>query len=152
MATKATRTARHGRSLSEATTRPKQNRNSRSIISTSIDSIITKFPPDSISNSANRLKRRWSWSRKSGNYPGSRFECTLVWLHDVIESDCVIPQAKFMQNAVDELTRCRRSLKWSYAMAYFLEKGNEKEIFEDLQAYVKYCISFFACSEDRYSL
>lgn len=39
-----------------------------------------------------------------------------------------------MQEAVDELTKCRQTLKWSYAMAYFMAKGNEKAIFEDLQA------------------
>ena len=44
-------------------------------------------------------------------------------------------QSKFMQQAVDELTTCRVTLKWSYAMAYFLMPGNQKEIFEDLQAY-----------------
>ncbi|KAL6308690.1 hypothetical protein BKA93DRAFT_866941 [Sparassis latifolia] len=43
-------------------------------------------------------------------------------------------EAKFMQNAVNELTKCRVSLKWSYAMAYFLAQGNKKQIFEDLQA------------------
>ena len=41
-----------------------------------------------------------------------------------------------MEQAVDELTKCRLTLKWSYAMAYFLAKGDDKEIFEDLQAYV----------------
>lgn len=41
-----------------------------------------------------------------------------------------------MQQAVDVLTGCRITLKWSYAMAYFLSPGNEKQIFEDLQAYV----------------
>lgn len=45
-----------------------------------------------------------------------------------------LSQAKFMEQAVDELTKCRLTLKWSYAMAYFLAKGNDKEIFEDLQA------------------
>lgn len=43
-------------------------------------------------------------------------------------------QATFMQTAVDELTKCRRTLKWSYAMAYFLTPGNQKQIFEDIQA------------------
>lgn len=38
-----------------------------------------------------------------------------------------------MQQAVDELTKCRISLKWSYAMAYFMAQGNQKQIFEDLQ-------------------
>jgi ariadne-1 len=39
-----------------------------------------------------------------------------------------------MQNAVDALTRCRLTLKWSYAMAFYLAQGNQKQIFEDLQA------------------
>lgn len=43
-------------------------------------------------------------------------------------------ESKFIQEAVDELTRCRVSLKWSYTMAYFLNPGNQKHIFEDLQA------------------
>ncbi|KZT03467.1 uncharacterized protein LAESUDRAFT_744539 [Laetiporus sulphureus 93-53] len=43
-------------------------------------------------------------------------------------------EAKFMQQAVDELTKCRATLKWTYAMAYFLEQGNQKQIFEDIQA------------------
>lgn len=42
-----------------------------------------------------------------------------------------------MQNAVDELTACRLTLKWSYAMAYFLAAGNQKEMFEDIQASVR---------------
>ncbi|KAJ3476707.1 hypothetical protein NLI96_g10972 [Meripilus lineatus] len=42
-------------------------------------------------------------------------------------------EAKFMQQAVDELTQCRISLKWSYAMAYFMVQGNQKQIFEDMQ-------------------
>ncbi|EKM56049.1 uncharacterized protein PHACADRAFT_174215 [Phanerochaete carnosa HHB-10118-sp] len=43
-------------------------------------------------------------------------------------------ESKFMQQAVDVLTACRLTLKWSYAMAYFLTPGNQKQIFEDLQA------------------
>ena len=39
-----------------------------------------------------------------------------------------------MQTAVDELTKCRRTLKWSYAMAHFLTKNNGKQMFEDIQA------------------
>lgn len=41
-----------------------------------------------------------------------------------------------MQQAADELTACRVTLKWSYAMAYFLSTGNQKQIFEDIQACV----------------
>ena len=43
-------------------------------------------------------------------------------------------QSKFMKHAVDALTRCRLTLKWSYAMAFYLAQGNQKQIFEDLQA------------------
>ncbi|KAI0333171.1 hypothetical protein GY45DRAFT_1432668 [Cubamyces sp. BRFM 1775] len=43
-------------------------------------------------------------------------------------------ESTFMRDAVDELTRCRRTLKWTYAMAYFLVAGNQKQIFEDIQA------------------
>ncbi|CCM05769.1 uncharacterized protein FIBRA_08002 [Fibroporia radiculosa] len=43
-------------------------------------------------------------------------------------------EARFMNDAVEELTRCRVTLKWTYAMAYFLAPGNQKQIFEDIQA------------------
>ncbi|KAI0081440.1 hypothetical protein K474DRAFT_1682029 [Panus rudis PR-1116 ss-1] len=42
-------------------------------------------------------------------------------------------ESKFLEQAVDELTTCRVALKWSYAMAYFLQSGNQKQMFEDLQ-------------------
>ena len=45
-----------------------------------------------------------------------------------------------MRDAVNELTSCRLTLKWTYAMAYFLASGNQKQIFEDLHAYVLLCI------------
>ncbi|EIM81045.1 uncharacterized protein STEHIDRAFT_172092 [Stereum hirsutum FP-91666 SS1] len=42
-------------------------------------------------------------------------------------------EVQFMKKAVDEVEKCRTTLKWTYAMAYYLEKGNEKELFEDNQ-------------------
>ncbi|KDQ55635.1 hypothetical protein JAAARDRAFT_195472 [Jaapia argillacea MUCL 33604] len=42
-------------------------------------------------------------------------------------------EVQFMKKAVDEVFKCRMTLKWTYAMAYYLEKGNEKELFEDNQ-------------------
>jgi len=42
-------------------------------------------------------------------------------------------EVQFMKKAVDELSKCRTTLKWTYAMAYYLEKGNQKELFEDNQ-------------------
>ena len=41
-----------------------------------------------------------------------------------------------MKKAVDEVDKCRMTLKWTYAMAYYLDKGNEKELFEDNQRLV----------------
>lgn len=45
-------------------------------------------------------------------------------------------EVQFMKKAVDEVFRCRMTLKWTYAMAYYLQKGNQKEIFEDNQRFV----------------
>ncbi|KAL0957075.1 hypothetical protein HGRIS_003172 [Hohenbuehelia grisea] len=43
-------------------------------------------------------------------------------------------EVQFMKKAVEEVDKCRRTLKWTYAMAYYLAKGNEKELFEDNQS------------------
>jgi hypothetical protein len=42
-------------------------------------------------------------------------------------------EVQFMRKAVDEVNRCRATLKWTYAMAFYLAAGNEKELFEDNQ-------------------
>jgi ariadne-1 len=39
-------------------------------------------------------------------------------------------EVQFMKKAVDEVIRCRATLKWTYAMAFYLALGNEKELFE----------------------
>jgi len=41
-----------------------------------------------------------------------------------------------MKKAVEEVDKCRMTLKWTYAMAYYLAKGNEKDLFEDNQRWV----------------
>ncbi|KAI0075885.1 hypothetical protein K474DRAFT_1599120 [Panus rudis PR-1116 ss-1] len=48
-------------------------------------------------------------------------------------SDLTWIEVQFMKKAVDEVFKCRMTLKWTYAMAYYLDKGNEKELFEDNQ-------------------
>ncbi|KAJ7354505.1 hypothetical protein DFH08DRAFT_855062 [Mycena albidolilacea] len=47
---------------------------------------------------------------------------TLTWI-----------EVQFMKKAVEELDKCRMTLKWTYAMAYYLAKGNQKDLFEDNQ-------------------
>ncbi|KAK0555602.1 hypothetical protein OC845_000173 [Tilletia horrida] len=42
-------------------------------------------------------------------------------------------EAQFLRKAVDTLTECRMTLKWTYAMAYYLEKNNMTILFEDNQ-------------------
>jgi len=42
-------------------------------------------------------------------------------------------EVQFMKKAVEEVDKCRTTLKWTYSMAYYLAKGNEKDLFEDNQ-------------------
>jgi len=48
-------------------------------------------------------------------------------------SDMSWIQAQFLRAAVLELSKCRVTLRWTYAFAYYLERNNETEIFEDNQ-------------------
>ena len=41
---------------------------------------------------------------------------------------------QFARKALDEIVNCRTTLRWVYAMAYYLEDGNEKQLFEYRQA------------------
>jgi len=59
-------------------------------------------------------------------------------------------EVQFMKKAVEEVDKCRMTLKWTYAMAYYLAKGNEKDLFEDNQRSVFlfilspfFCLCFF---------
>jgi ariadne-1 len=45
-------------------------------------------------------------------------------------------EAQYMHHAVEELSKCRSTLKWTYATAHFLALNNDKTIFEDIQSYV----------------
>ena len=53
-----------------------------------------------------------------------------------ITSELTWIEVQFMKKAVDEVEKCRTTLMWTYAMAYYLEKGNEKELYEDNQRFV----------------
>ncbi|CAL1706039.1 unnamed protein product [Somion occarium] len=54
-----------------------------------------------------------------------------------ITSELTWIEVQFMKKAVDEVFKCRMTLKWTYAMAYYLEKGNQKALFEDNQRYLE---------------
>ena len=51
-----------------------------------------------------------------------------------ITSNLTWIEVQFMKKAVEEVDKCRQTLKWTYAMAYYLSKGNEKDLFEDNQS------------------
>jgi ariadne-1 len=50
-----------------------------------------------------------------------------------LTTDLTWIEVQFMKKAVDIVENCRTTLKWTYAMAYYLETGNEKAMFEDNQ-------------------
>jgi ariadne-1 len=53
-----------------------------------------------------------------------------------LTTDLTWIEVQFMKKAVDIVENCRTTLKWTYAMAYYLENGNQKAMFEDNQRYV----------------
>jgi hypothetical protein len=46
-------------------------------------------------------------------------------------------EVQFMKRAVDTLSACRATLKWTYAMAFYLKKDNATIIFEDNQKWAR---------------
>lgn len=48
-------------------------------------------------------------------------------------SDLSWIECQFLRHAVDVLMECRTTLKWTYAFAYYLERNNQTELFEDNQ-------------------
>ncbi|TKY85350.1 hypothetical protein EX895_005512 [Sporisorium graminicola] len=42
-------------------------------------------------------------------------------------------EVQFLKKAVDTLTECRMTLKWTYCMAYYLARDNMTDLFEDNQ-------------------
>ena len=55
-----------------------------------------------------------------------------------LTTDLTWIEVQFMKKAVDTVENCRTTLKWTYAMAYYLESGNQKAMFEDNQRYVRH--------------
>lgn len=52
-------------------------------------------------------------------------------------SDLSWIEVQFLRKAVDTLSVCRTTLQWTYAMAYYLERNNFTELFEDNQRCVR---------------
>lgn len=50
-----------------------------------------------------------------------------------VTSDLTWIEVQFLKKAVDTLTECRMTLKWTYCMAFYLKRHNMTELFEDNQ-------------------
>jgi len=50
-----------------------------------------------------------------------------------LTTDLTWIEVQFMKKAVDIVENCRTTLKWTYSMAYYLQNGNQKAMFEDNQ-------------------
>ena len=61
-------------------------------------------------------------------------------------------EVQFMKKAVEEVDKCRMTLKWTYAMAYYLAKGNQKDLFEDNQRFVVTLLLYQCLRDNVFSL
>jgi ariadne-1 len=50
-----------------------------------------------------------------------------------VTSELTWIEVQFLKKAVDTVTGCRMTLKWTYAMAFYLARDNMTELFEDNQ-------------------
>ncbi|RDB16827.1 E3 ubiquitin-protein ligase dbl4 [Hypsizygus marmoreus] len=77
---------------------------------------------------------RWANHEQSAKLSLDLYAKTEKKMEDMqITSELTWIEVQFMKKAVEEVDKCRMTLKWTYAMAYYLAKGNEKDLFEDNQ-------------------
>lgn len=77
---------------------------------------------------------RWTNHERSAKLSVELYAKTEKKMEEIqITSNLAWIEVQFMKKAVDEAEKCRSTLKWTYAMAYYLEKCNETELFEDNQ-------------------
>lgn len=77
---------------------------------------------------------RWANHEQSAKLSADMYAKTEKKMEEMqITSNLSWIEVQFAKKAADELFKCRTTLKWTYAMAYYLQKGNEKELFEDNQ-------------------
>ncbi|PFH49009.1 hypothetical protein AMATHDRAFT_64008 [Amanita thiersii Skay4041] len=77
---------------------------------------------------------RWANHEQSAKLSRDLYAKTEKKMEDMqITSSLTWIEVQFMKKAVEEVEKCRMTLKWTYAMAYYLARGNEKDLFEDNQ-------------------
>ncbi|KAG6827963.1 hypothetical protein H0H92_009822 [Tricholoma furcatifolium] len=77
---------------------------------------------------------RWANHEQSAKLSLELYAKTEKKMEDMqLTSSLTWIEVQFMKKAVEEVEKCRMTLKWTYAMAYYLGKTNQKDIFEDNQ-------------------
>ncbi|KIL55610.1 hypothetical protein M378DRAFT_173495 [Amanita muscaria Koide BX008] len=77
---------------------------------------------------------RWANHEQSAKLSRDLYVKTEKKMEDMqITSSLTWIEVQFMKKAVEEVEKCRMTLKWTYSMAYYLAKSNEKDLFEDNQ-------------------
>ncbi|KAH0589679.1 hypothetical protein H2248_005403 [Termitomyces sp. 'cryptogamus'] len=77
---------------------------------------------------------RWANHEQSAKLSLSLYSKTEKKMEDMqLTSTLTWIEVQFMKRALEVVEKCRMTLKWTYAMAYYLEKTNEKVLFEDNQ-------------------
>ncbi|KAL9539550.1 hypothetical protein PS6_011162 [Mucor atramentarius] len=79
------------------------------------------------------------WTRYTNHQNSSKLDQALyqktesAMLQVQTTSDLTWIEVQFLKRAVDMIVQSRNTLKWSYVIAYYMEKTNQKTIFEDNQ-------------------
>jgi len=77
---------------------------------------------------------RWANHEQSARLSADLYSKTEKRMEEMqLTTELTWIEVQFLKKALDEVLRCRMTLKWTYAMAYYLEKDNNKELFEDNQ-------------------
>lgn len=104
---------------------------------------ILLLQPISLTHTVKKYYNRWANHEQSAKLSLDLYSKTEKKMEEMqITSALTWIEVQFMKKAVEEVDKCRTTLKWTYAMAYYLAKGNEKDLFEDNQRSV-FFFSFY---------
>jgi ariadne-1 len=77
---------------------------------------------------------RYSNHNKAGDHAREMEPKIKILIDKLINEKCYpIAELMFMEEALEEVIRCRKVLKWTYAFGFYLKDEKEKALFEDSQ-------------------
>ena len=100
---------------------------------------VYSFPPNYLKKpfTFKQYYNRWANHEQSAKLALDLYAKTEKKMEEMqITSALTWIEVQFMKKAVEEVDKCRTTLKWTYSMAYYLAKGNEKDLFEDNQRFL----------------